>query len=251
VSYLALSCTLIFIVVTMIISLQRKLDLEKDIMIGTIRATIQLLVIGYILGYIFAQHKLWMLVGIITLMITIASINAAKRGKVFRHAVWKLLLCIGIVESFVMLLLIGLHIIEPTAQFIIPLSGMTIGNAMVVAGLFLTQLKREGEASKEEIEMLLALGANQKQSLHRLMQRSVRFSMIPTIDALKTVGLVQLPGMMTGMIIAGASPTEAVKYQLLILFVHAGAAALTAILMSILFQNALLTSDLRIRSMKS
>ncbi|MCM3632644.1 ABC transporter permease [Paenibacillus camelliae] len=249
-SYLALSFTLIFIAVTMFISLRRKLGLEKDIIIGTVRATIQLLAIGYILGYVFAQHKLWMLIGIIMVMITTASINAAKRGKIFKPAVWKLMLCIGSVEAFVMLMLLGLGMIEPSAQYIIPLSGMTIGNAMVVAGLFLTQLKREGEASKEEIEMFLALGATQKQSLHRLMQRAVRFSMIPTIDALKTVGLVQLPGMMTGMIIAGASPTEAVKYQLLILFVLTGAAALTSILMSILFQNALLTEDLRIRSLK-
>lgn len=249
-SYLALSCTLIFIAVTMLISLRKKLGLEKDIWIGTIRATIQLLAIGYVLSFVFKQHKLWMLAAIVCVMITVAALHAAKRGKWFKHAVWKLLVCFAVVEAFVMLLLIGLQIIEPTAQYIIPLSGMTIGNAMVVAGLFLTQLKREGETGREELEMLLAFGANAKQSLQSLLQRSVRFSMIPTIDALKTVGLVQLPGMMTGMIIAGASPTEAVKYQLLILFCHAGAAALTAILMSMLFQGALLTKDLRVRSFK-
>lgn len=247
-SIYALSCTLLFIAVTMVISLRKKLKLEKDILVGTIRAAIQLLAIGYVLSYIFAQHKLWMLVAIIALMIVVAALNAAKRGKVYKHAVWKIMLCIMVVELFVMLLLLGLHIIEPTAQYIIPLSGMTIGNAMVVASLFLTQLQREGEALKQELEMLLALGANRKQSLHKMMQHAVRYSMIPTIDTLKTVGLVQLPGMMTGMIIAGASPVEAVKYQLLILFTHAGAAACTAIFMSVLFERDMLTKDLQVRS---
>lgn len=249
-SALALSCTLLFIVVTMLISLRKKLKLEKDILVGTVRAAVQLLAIGYVLSYIFAQHKLWMLVAIIALMIIVAAVNAAKRGKAFKHSVWKIMLCIAAVELFVMVLLLGLRIIEPSAQFIIPLSGMTIGNAMVVAGLFLTQLKREGEALKPELEMLLALGANHKQCLQTMLQRSVRYSMIPTIDTLKTVGLVQLPGMMTGMIIAGASPIEAVKYQLLIMFTHAGAAACTAILMSMLFERDILTKDLRIRALQ-
>lgn len=245
-SMLSLSFTLLFIVITMFISMKKKLLLEKDIFIGTIRASIQLIAIGYILNYVFATENIWLFFTIITIMILVAAHNGAKRGKGFRGAIWKIALCIFLIEIFVMIILLGLKIIEPTAQFIIPLSGMTIGNAMVVSSLFLTQLKRETEASREEIETLLALGASSKQALQSLFARSVKYSMIPTIDSLKTVGLVQLPGMMTGMIIAGASPIEAVKYQLLILFTHVGAAALTSIILSILFHRSVLTKDLRL-----
>lgn len=246
-SILSLSFTLLFIAVTILISMKKKLLLEKDIFIGTIRASIQLIAIGYILNYVFATENIWLFFAIISIMILVAAHHGAKRGKEFRGAMWKIALCIFIIEIFVMLILLGMNIIEPTAQYIIPLSGMTIGNAMVVSSLFLTQLKREVEASRGEIETLLALGANGKQALQSLLARSVKFSMIPTIDSLKTVGLVQLPGMMTGMIIAGASPIEAVKYQLLILFTHTGAAALMSIILSMLFHKSVLTKDLRLQ----
>lgn len=146
-------------------------------------------------------------------------------------------------------LLLGLGIVEPTPQYIIPLSGMTIGNAMVVSGLFLNQMKREVESSKGEIESLLALGATPRRAFQDVLKRSVKSSMIPTIDGMKTVGLVQLPGMMTGMIIAGADPVEAVRYQILIVFAFTSSAAITSILLSLMTYRQWFTSDMRLRSL--
>ena len=141
-------------------------------------------------------------------------------------------------------LLLGLQIIEPTPQYIIPLSGMTIGNAMVACGLYLTQLKRESETARGEIETLLSLGATERQAVQDVLKRSVKFSMIPTIDAMKTVGLVQLPGMMTGMIIAGADPIEAVRYQILIMFTFTSSSAITSMILSLLCYKKLFTKDM-------
>lgn len=147
-------------------------------------------------------------------------------------------------------LLLGFRIVEATPQYIIPISGMTIGNAMVVSGLFLNQMKREVGASKGEIETLLSLGATVRQSIHDVMKRSVKSSMIPTIDGMKTVGLVQLPGMMTGMIIAGANPIEAVRYQILIMFAFSSSAAITSIILSLLSYRLWFTKDLRIQNIE-
>ncbi|MFS8579934.1 MAG: ABC transporter permease, partial [Novibacillus thermophilus] len=108
-------------------------------------------------------------------------------------------------------------------------------------------LKESVRDSVPEIEVLLALGASQKQSMHRVLKRAVKSSMIPTIDSMKTVGLVQLPGMMTGMIIAGTSPIEAVKYQILIMFAITGSAALTSILLGMLTYGMWLTRDLQVK----
>ncbi|MFD0588610.1 ABC transporter permease [Paenibacillus sp. GCM10027627] len=246
---LALSCTLIFVFITMFVSYWKKLDLEKGMAIGSIRAAVQLLAIGYVLHYVFETEHPMFLVLIISIMIAVASWNAAKRGAGLKGVFWRIALAITAVEAFMMLFLIGLGIIEPTAQYIIPLSGMTIGNAMIVAGLFATGIKREIEVSKDEIETLLALGATAGQAMQPSMKRAVKFSMIPTIDGLKTVGLVQLPGMMTGMIIAGADPVEAVRYQLLILFSHAGSAAIVSMLLSMLFHPLLFTPDARLRTL--
>lgn len=242
---LTLSFTLLFIIITTFISAYKKLGLGKDIWIGTVRAAVQLIAVGYVLDYVFATKTWYFYIIIILVMAIVASRHAAKRGGGFKGVFWRILFTLLVNVSFVMLILLGLNIIQSEPQYIIPISGMVMGSSMVVAGLFLTTLQRESEASKATIEMLLSLGANQKQALQAIMQRIVKVSMIPTIDALKTVGIVQLPGMMTGMIIAGASPIEAVKYQLLMFFTFTGSAASVSIMLSILFHYLLISKDLR------
>ncbi|OCT12278.1 iron export ABC transporter permease subunit FetB [Paenibacillus pectinilyticus] len=245
---LALSFTMLFIIATMLISYWQKLGLEKEIAIGTIRAAIQLLAVGYVLQYIFRTERVIYLFLIVAIMIIVASWNANKRGGGMKGLIWRIALSITTMEVLMMVLLLSLHIIQPTPQYIIPLSGMTIGNAMIVAGLFVNQLKREVETSRGEIEVLLALGATAKQALQAVQKRAVKFSMIPTIDGMKTVGLVQLPGMMTGMIVAGADPVEAVRYQILIVFSFTGSAAITSILLSMLSYRLLFTKDLQLKT---
>ncbi|GIP59583.1 ABC transporter permease [Paenibacillus woosongensis] len=246
-SLLALSFTIIFVMVTMLISVWQKLELEKDIAIGTIRAAAQLLLVGYVLQFVFNSNHPLFIIAIVIFMITVAASNAAKRGKGLAGIWWRVVIAIAATELLMMGLLLGLDIIEPTPQYIIPISGMTIGNAMVVAGLFLNQFKRDILASRGEIETLLSLGASARRSVQDVMKRSVKSSMIPTIDGMKTVGLVQLPGMMTGMIIAGADPVEAVRYQILIVFAFTSSAAITSILLSTLSYRQWFTKDLRLR----
>ena len=228
----------------MLVSVWQKLGLEKDIAIGTVRSAVQLLAVGYILHFIFESQNILFIVGIICIMILVAAQNAAKRAKGMEGVFWRIVLSIATMEILMMGLLLGLQIIEPTPQYIIPLSGMTIGNAMVACGLYLTQLKRESETARGEIETLLSLGATERQAVQEVLKRSVKFSMIPTIDAMKTVGLVQLPGMMTGMIIAGADPIEAVRYQILIMFTFTSSSAITSMILSLLCYKKLFTKDM-------
>ncbi|BBI34044.1 ABC transporter permease [Cohnella abietis] len=246
----ALSFTLLFVLATMLVSVWQKLGLEKEIAVGTIRSAVQLLAIGYALQYIFRADNVMYLLLIVTLMITVASWNAAKRGAGMRGITWRIALALTTTELLMMGLLLSLNIIESTPQYIIPLSGMTIGNAMVVASLFVNQMKREAQASRGEIEALLTLGATAAQALQEVRKRSVKFSMIPTIDGMKTVGLVQLPGMMTGMIVAGADPIEAVRYQILIVFSFTGSAAITSILLSVLSYRLLFTKELQLKPLQ-
>lgn len=247
-SFLALSFTLLFVMITMLISVWQKLGLEKEIAVGTVRSAIQLLAVGYVLQFIFNTKNPLFIALILIFMIAVASYNAGKRGSGLRGIVWRVAIAVTSTELLMMGLLLGFRIVEATPQYIIPISGMTIGNAMVVSGLFLNQMKREVGASKGEIETLLSLGATARQSIHDVMKRSVKSSMIPTIDGMKTVGLVQLPGMMTGMIIAGANPIEAVRYQILIVFAFASSAAITSIILSLLSYRLWFTKDLRIQN---
>jgi putative ABC transport system permease protein len=243
----ALVCTLVFVAVTMALSFHQKLGLEKEIAVGTIRSAVQLLFIGYVLHYVFdTKHPLFIVL-IIAVMIAVASWNAGGRVRHIPGIKLSIAAALCCTEAVTMGLMLGLKIIEPTPQYIIPVSGITIGSSMIVCGLFLNQMKREMESARGEIEALLALGATARQAVRGAVKRSVRSSMIPTIDGMKTVGLVQLPGMMTGMIVAGADPVEAVRYQILIMFVLASSAALTAMLMGRLSDRQWFTKDERLR----
>ncbi|AQS54883.1 ABC transporter permease [Novibacillus thermophilus] len=246
-STFALSMTLIFIFITLFLSMWQKLRLEKDIVIATIRTAVQLTFIGFVLEFVFEQKNAGFVIGVIAIMVTVAAYNAASRGKDLKGLVWRVWFVIATTEAVTMGIMVVVGIIEPRPETVVPISGMIVGNAMVVASLLINQLKESVRDSVPEIEVLLALGASQKQSMHRVLKRAVKSSMIPTIDSMKTVGLVQLPGMMTGMIIAGTSPIEAVKYQILIMFAITGSAALTSILLGMLTYGMWLTRDLQVK----
>lgn len=237
----ALLFTLIFVVFAILLSIWQRIGLEKDIMIGTVRAAIQLIAVGYVLHTVFQLQSWTFIVSMITVMITVATLNARKKGRGIPGIGRRIAIAITSTEILTMGLLVGLNIIEPTPQYIIPISGMLIGNGMVVSGLFLNRLKSEIETRREEIKVYLALGATSKQAISHVMRNTVKASMLPTIDGMKTVGLVQLPGMMTGMIVAGANPIEAVRYQILIMYSFTSSAAITSIIMGILAHDLLFT----------
>lgn len=235
-SVYALGFTLVFIAITIVVSMWQNLGLEREITIGTIRSSLQLLLVGYVLHYVFHTNNPILLICIIGIMIAVASWNTSQRGKGLAGIRWRIALSITVTEILIVILLICL-----------PLSGMSIGNAMVVSSLYLNHMQRDVQSSRGEIEALLALGANERQSIQDCMKRAVKASMIPTIDGMKTVGLVQLPGMMTGMIIAGADPIEAVRYQILIMFAFTSSAGITSILLSLLSYKLWFTKRMNLR----
>lgn len=147
---------------------------------------------------------------------------------------WKLILTYCFIEVLTQSVLISLKIIPATAQYMIPISGMIIGNAMVLSILFLNRFTAEIENRTGEVELFLSLGGTPKQAIHRQLMTSIRASTIPTIESQKTIGLVQLPGMMSGQIIAGADPVQAVLFQLLILFMLLSSAVITSIILGFL-----------------
>lgn len=127
-------------------------------------------------------------------------------------------------------ILLGFSIIPAEPEQIIPISGMVIGNCMVLSLLFLNKFKDELVNSEEVIELILSFGGAPEAAISRSLKSSIRTSMIPTVEAMKRWGLVQLPGMMSGLIIGGADPLEAVMYQLLILFLILTTAALSSVM---------------------
>lgn len=233
-SFIHLAMTLIFVVIPLILSKTLKLGLEKDTIIATVRSIIQLLIIGYLLQFVFDSDSFIYIILMVILMITAAVANVRKKGLYIKGITWKVTLTLTVIEVLTQSILIGLNITPPTAQYIIPISGMIIGNSMVLSILFLNRFLSEIENHDEEIELILSLGGTPKQAIHMQLIHSIKASMIPTIESQKTVGLVQLPGMMSGQIIAGADPVQAVMFQLLILFLLLSNATLSSVMLGFL-----------------
>ncbi|MEQ6357607.1 iron export ABC transporter permease subunit FetB [Lysinibacillus sp. M3] len=245
-TYTSLSLTLIFVLIPLLLSKTLKLGLEKDTLIATIRSIIQLLAVGYILKFVFDAQSYIYIFLMIALMILVATLNARKKGKGIKGITWKIALTLLTVECVTQGVLLGFDIVPSTAQYIIPISGMMIGNSMVLSVLFLNRFTSEIASHQNEIELILSLGGTPKQAIQRQLMHAIKASMIPTIESQKTIGLVQLPGMMSGQIIGGADPIQAVQFQLLIIFALLTAATLSSIMIGFLSYPALFNERMQV-----
>lgn len=224
----------IFIIIPIVISKSFKLGLEKDTIVAAVRSFVQLLIVGYILQFIFDQDSHIFILLMVILMIGAATQNARKKGLEIPGITWKLLLAFIAIEIITQGILIVFSITPATAQYIIPISGMIIGNSMVLSILFLNRFMSEIKQNEDIIELILCLGGTPKQAIHKQLITSIQSSVIPTIEQQKTIGLVQLPGMMSGQIIAGADPLEAVLFQILIVFILLTSATMTSVILGFL-----------------
>jgi putative ABC transport system permease protein len=194
---------------------------------ASIRMVLQLLLMGVWLSWVFySENPLWIvLVGVV--MLSAAGYEITKRQQYRFKRLHGLMIGFLSLSFTALLLLIGVLtlVIQPDpwyqAQYAIPLLGMLLGNSMTAIGLGLDSLTRNAVQMKAKIEAQLALGKTAKQSLSFIKQQSLHSAMIPIINMLVAAGIISLPGMMTGQILAGADPMEAVKYQIMIMLLIA------------------------------
>lgn len=226
-SNLSLGLTFSFVLLAIFLSYRGKIGLERDLIISSLRAVIQLVAVGFVLKYIFHQNNFWFTSIILLFMVYNAATIAAKRGEGIKHRLLISLVSIlvGLIVTLGALVLFGTITYQP-AQ-VIPVSGMVVGNSMIATGLVFRLLKQNYQTFKEEVEVKLCLGATPREASASLIREGIKTAMLPTVDAMKTVGIVQLPGMMTGLILAGTSPEVAIKYQIMVIFMLAGATTIS------------------------
>lgn len=238
---LALSSSLVLI--SIFVSYYQKLGVEKEVIIGTIRAVIQLTIVGYILHYIFAANNVIFTLAMVFVMIIVAGNNAAKRGKGIPYVFYFITISIAIGAAITLAVLLLFGSIHFRPQEVIPVSGMIIGNAMVSSGLTVSRLKDEMKNRRHEIETYLSLGASSRQSVQKILKIAIKTGMMPSIDNMKTLGIVQLPGMMTGLILGGVDPVNAVRYQIMVTFMLASTTAIACFTVAFLSYTRFFTRN--------
>ncbi|GFE68369.1 iron export ABC transporter permease subunit FetB [Chroococcus sp. FPU101] len=210
-----------------------KIELEGQLLIAAGRAILQLLVVGYVLALIFALNNPLAVLGLLGMMITIASIVAKNRINQKIKGLFPIVSSSLLISTFLTLSYVLALIIQPDRwydpQYLIPLTGMILGNAMNSASLAGERLSSMIEQNRLSVETHLCLGATPKQAISSYQKDAIRASLIPTLNQMMVVGLVSLPGMFTGQVLAGGDPLNAASYQILVLFMIAFTNLLTAI----------------------
>ncbi|MFB9996001.1 iron efflux ABC transporter permease subunit FetB [Providencia rustigianii] len=226
----SLAFSIMLVLVAIFISHKEKLSLEKDIIWSTCRAIVQLLIAGYILKYIFHLDNKILTVALVLFICFNAAWNAKKRSKYLDKLFPTALIAITSGTFITLCVLIVTEAIAFTPMQVIPITGMIAGNAMIAVGLCFNNLGQRFNSQQQQIQEMLSLGATPKVASAAIIRESIRASLIPTVDSAKTVGIVSLPGMMSGLIFAGVDPLEAVKYQIMVTFMLLATASLSTIL---------------------
>lgn len=236
---LAIAASLL--VVLSLVSMLLSLGLEKKIILFACRMTAQLLLIGLVLRYLFASGSLLLVLSMATVMLLAAGreVWARQQRKIAGISGYTLSIAAMFVSSFSVTALALLVIIrvEPwyTPQYAIPLLGMLLGNTMTGISLAMDRMTDQLFRQRGVIEQRLLLGQSWQEASRDIRGDCMRTGMIPIINSMAAAGLVSLPGMMTGQILGGTPPVEAVKYQILIMFLIAagtGFGVISAIWMS-------------------
>jgi putative ABC transport system permease protein len=212
------------------ISLVLRLGLGRRLLVAAARMVVQLLLVGQVLRLVF-DHATWYVVVSLALVM-VAAAAAAAVGRVGRRYPGALLDCLlSIWASSWVLMAYALFVVvqaEPwyAPRYAIPVLGMILGNMLSGVSLGLERLGEELVGQRARVETLLALGATRWEAARQAVRQAVRTGMIPTLNSMLVMGVVSLPGMMTGQILAEGEPTKAVKYQIVIMFLIAAGTAL-------------------------
>ncbi|MCK5386722.1 MAG: iron export ABC transporter permease subunit FetB, partial [Gammaproteobacteria bacterium] len=231
-----LSMAALLVLILAGISIILKLDLASRIIVAAIRTVVQLLLIGLVLKVLFAQVSLLFVSVLSIFMLLIAGREVMARQQRRFGGLWGYGL--GTLSMFVSSFTLTVYALivvvgtDPwyTPQYAIPLLGMMLGNTMTGVSLALDKLTTTAWQQRSVIEARLILGQDWRTAIGDITRDSVRIGMMPMINAMAAAGLVSLPGMMTGQILSGTEPVEAVKYQILIMFLITAGTGFAAML---------------------
>ncbi len=233
-SFWQLGLAMLLVVVLVAISARQALGLERDLLVGSVRTMVQLYLVGLILATVFTAARWYWVLLILAVMAGIATQAAVSRlAKPIPGIYWIAATALTLSTAATLTWVIGV-VVRPRPwwepQYLIPIAGMILGNSMTSAALAGDRLQADLAARRDEVEARLALGFSGREAVQPLVRAALRAAMIPTVNGMMTVGVVQLPGMMTGQILAGASPLVAIRYQIVVVFMLAVATAVGSLL---------------------
>jgi len=254
-SVLQLSIAYIFVLILLVIFKARGIRREKQILIASVRMTVQLTAMGYILVYVFHNPSWWLTSLMILFMVSVAVFNAIKRVKNSMPKRLKYIIGLSLTLgalTVVVFFIVGVVQVRPwfNPQYFIPIAGMIVGNAMTGISLGANKLCSDMQDKRPMLENSLMLGATPARAAKQIVNDAFDSAILPTMNNMLTMGIVSLPGMMTGQILSGTFPLTAIKYQIGIMLAILGSTALCSMLFVTLGYKTFFTKDGRLNDSK-
>ena len=226
----------VFIIILLIIAKYKKVGHKSEIILATVRMTIQLILVGYVLTYIFDNPNPWLVILVLMLMGGFAIQNIFGRISTEIFSSLKIIIASAMIIGTgitIFTFLIGIIRLEPwyLPQYFIPISGMLIGNSMTGISLGTEGLINGIKDNRPQIENALMMGARPELTTKEISNRAFYNAILPTLNSMLGMGIIFLPGMMTGQILAGAPPLTAIKYQIAIMMGILGSVTITVYIM--------------------
>jgi len=246
-SYLGLAASGVLVAVAVGISMWRHLGLERSILWASLRALVQLLVIGAALGLVIdpgqpiAFSWIW-----VAVMVGFAAWTTQRRASEVPGVLPLALMAYGASCLVSLGVLFGLSVFPVEGRTVVPLGGMVIGNSLAATVLVGRRIVGELADHRDEVEARLALGMTSAQAAHPFLRSAARTALTPQIETTKAVGVVFLPGAMVGLILAGTDPVEAVRVQVAVMYLVLGSVATTTTVVAIGVSRRLFTPDHRL-----
>jgi putative ABC transport system permease protein len=238
-SWGGVAASLVFVALTVAIAYRQRLQLTRELVMASVRAGVQLVAAGAVLLFVFHHTGLPGAFGWVVLMVIIAGQVAGRRGRGLPHVYRAATAGVAAGTILTLSAMVALGIISTESRVVVPVGGMIVASAMQATGLALRRLREDAQDARPAIEARLNLGLPAQEAFAPHKRSALRLAMMPSIDSTKVVGLISLPGAMTGLILAGVDPLIAIRYQIVVMYMLLAASALAAITSARLAEHAL------------
>ena len=239
------------VIVAIALSFTQRLQLSRSILWASVRAAVQLLLVGFALRLVLDTNaSVWWAWLWVVIMIGFAGFTIGSRAKevpgIFLLGTISMLTVVVVSLSVIF----GFHVFPVEGRTIVPLAGMMIGNSMTASVLVGRRIVGELSEKRDEVEARLALGQSWQDASRPYVRSALRTALVPQIESTKAVGLVFLPGAMTGLVLAGVDAVDAVTVQLAIMYLILGSVATSVTVIGLGLTRRVFTSDHRLRSIE-
>ncbi|GAA1579047.1 iron export ABC transporter permease subunit FetB [Kribbella sancticallisti] len=245
-----LATSLALVGVAAAVSLWQRLGLHRQVMWAAARALVQLLLVGAALALLFEPGRsLWWSWLWTAGMVAYAGDVARRRAPEVPRIATLSIAAFAVAAAITLGVVFGLRVLPLESRTLVPIAGMMVGNSMTATVLAARRLVDELRDKRDEVEARLALGQPSRQAAVPYVRAALRSALSPQIETTKATGLVFLPGAMTGLILAGVSPVQAVQVQAVVMFLVLASVASTTVVVTLGLVRRVFTPDHRLRTL--